>query len=173
MSINFNWLDYPLYCKDVIIGSFRYYIQPYLPKIYNPTKITDNVFISDLQTAFFRDKMIDDGITHIITTIMGVYPIYPNDFEYLHIQLRDALNENIIEHLDKAYRFIEDATSGGGKVLIHCAYGISRSGSILIYYIMRKYGKSYDEALEMVRNKRQIIKPNIGYERQLRAEILN
>lgn len=48
------------------------------------------------------------------------------------------------------------------------AKGISRSAAIIIAYLMRDRGMSYDEALQAVKSKRMCVKPNIGFERTLR-----
>lgn len=39
---------------------------------------------------------------------------------------------------------------------------------MLISYMMKKYGWSYDECLKRVREKRGCVQPNSGFERQLR-----
>jgi len=56
-----------------------------------------------------------------------------------------------------------------GSVLVHCMAGISRSTSLIIYYLMRKYALSYDQAYQIVKKGRSIIQPNIGFESQLRS----
>ena len=53
--------------------------------------------------------------------------------------------------------------------MVHCAAGISRSSTILISYIMRKYGVNYEEAYKIVKAKRSCIQPNSGFEKQLRT----
>ena len=55
----------------------------------------------------------------------------------------------------------------GGKVLVHCRMGISRSGSTVIAYVMKKMNKSLAEAMEYVVSKRGIVNPNPGFIEQL------
>jgi hypothetical protein len=44
----------------------------------------------------------------------------------LHLPLRDAPDERIIEKFDTAFGFIEDCRARGGRCLLHCQRGISR-----------------------------------------------
>jgi protein-tyrosine phosphatase len=65
------------------------------------------------------------------------------------------------------YDFIEKNRSST-NVLVHCAGGISRSSTLLIFYTMKKYKKTYAEAYNIVKKKRRIIQPNTGFEAQLK-----
>ncbi len=54
-----------------------------------------------------------------------------------------------------------------GAVLVHCAQGISRSGTIAIGYIMWRERLSFDTALAHVQQARPIVDPNEGFTLQL------
>ncbi|KAE8151830.1 dual specificity phosphatase [Aspergillus avenaceus] len=53
-----------------------------------------------------------------------------------------------------------------GAVLVHCDLGISRSPTVIIAYLMRKYGLKREDALGLVRSKRKV-KPSANMTRQL------
>jgi dual specificity MAP kinase phosphatase len=59
--------------------------------------------------------------------------------------------------------------ASGGKVLIHCYAGVSRSATITIAYLMQELGMPYSEAMKYVKSKRYFINPNDGFRRQLLA----
>ena len=49
------------------------------------------------------------------------------------------------------------------KILFHCFAGVSRSSTFAIAYLMVKYKLNVNEALNMVKSKRQMIQPNYGF----------
>lgn len=54
-----------------------------------------------------------------------------------------------------------------GKVFVHCAMGVSRSGALVLAYLMICHGLSLAEAIIAVRLNRDI-GPNSGFLEQLR-----
>ena len=69
--------------------------------------------------------------------------------------------------IEIGYHFINQAISSGNNILIHCMAGISRSVSTLTYFFMKKYHISFDEAMNFIKNKREIASPNYSFKRQL------
>lgn len=94
------------------------------------------------------------------------------------VGVEDSPTEDILVHLAGVCEWIDKAlkTSAGGgesnsgaKVLVHCRQGISRSGAVVVGYLMRRFEVGYDEALAMARESRDLITPNVGFEEQLRV----
>ncbi|KAF2896227.1 hypothetical protein ILUMI_09948, partial [Ignelater luminosus] len=55
----------------------------------------------------------------------------------------------------------------GGKTLLHCIAGVSRSAALCIAYLMKYHRFSLLDAYNYVKLKRPIIRPNCGFFRQL------
>lgn len=72
-----------------------------------------------------------------------------------------------ISSIDLAYRAIRMAQEDEKGVIVHCAAGVSRSASIVIYYLMKRYGYSYQAALSYLKSKRSIVSPNLSFATQL------
>ena len=45
--------------------------------------------------------------------------------------------DSIRPHIEESNAFIEDARRAGGKVLVHCRVGVSRSATLTIAYLMK------------------------------------
>ena len=59
--------------------------------------------------------------------------------------------------------FFEDCMKVNGRVLVHCAAGVSRSGCIVCAYLMWKNKWSFDETWKYVKSKRSKVWPNSGF----------
>ncbi|XP_041352275.1 serine/threonine/tyrosine-interacting protein A-like [Gigantopelta aegis] len=113
------------------------------------------------------------GITHIvcirhIAESHFVKPNFPECFWYLTLDIADTATENIIQHIPKVKRFVDECLHKGGKVLIHGNAGISRSAALVIAYVMEKYGLSHKDAYFYVQQRRFCINPNEGFSQQLK-----
>lgn len=71
--------------------------------------------------------------------------------------------------LAHALRFVHAAVLQGEGALIHCEQGKSRSGSVMIAYLMAAHGMSLQTALTYVKDRRSIVRPNGGFMKQLTA----
>lgn len=62
----------------------------------------------------------------------------------------DESGANIAQHFEPSYQFVEEAESEGGKVLIHCGAGASRSATLCAAYLMRVRRWKVKQTLELV-----------------------
>jgi len=67
----------------------------------------------------------------------GLEPAYPHKFKYKVVPVSDRSGENISQHFTTVTQWIKQAIDGGGKVLIHCWAGNSRSCAFAIAYLMK------------------------------------
>lgn len=61
----------------------------------------------------------------------------------------------------------DDVKASGGKVLVHCHAGISRSATICMAYLMATLRLRMEDAYEHVKSRRKIISPNFSFMGQL------
>ena len=64
----------------------------------------------------------------------------------------------------------------GGKILVHCEAGISRSPTICMAYLMKTKKLRLEEAFDYIKQRRSLISPNFGFMGQLlqyESEILS
>ncbi len=62
----------------------------------------------------------------------------------------------------------QDAQQHGGRVLVHCSQGVSRSVTLVIAYLMWRHGQCFEEAFAAVKAARGVANPNIGFVCQVR-----
>ena len=92
---------------------------------------------------------------------------FPNDFHYKAVRLHDVEESNLLPHWNHTWKFIAEAKKSGGKCLVHCKMGISRSSATVCAYLMKERLWSKDKALDYVKSCRSIICPNPAFQKQL------
>ena len=85
------------------------------------------------------------------------------------ISVLDTPKANVMIHFDSASEFIQNAMDEDGKVLVHCFAGKSRSATFWLAYLMSKKNIVLADAFALLKEKRPIIEPNIGFLVQLKA----
>ncbi|XP_020254045.1 dual specificity protein phosphatase 1B-like [Asparagus officinalis] len=125
------------------------------------------LFMGSVGAALNRFALKSLGITHVLIVAKSLDPAFPNDFIYKKIEVLDTEETNLSEHFDECFDFINEAKQSGGGVLVHCFAGRSRSGTIVVAYLMKQHRMSRSQALELVRSKRPQVQPNLGFVLQL------
>ncbi|KAJ7601100.1 protein-tyrosine phosphatase-like protein [Mycena floridula] len=115
-----------------------------------------------------KEMLMDLEITHILCIrdakeAFSVKPRFPQDFQYMVLDVQDTEEQNLIRLFPGAKSFIEHAIASGGKVLVHCNGGISLSPAFVVMFVMQHYQMSWEDALHMVQNRRYCISPNGGF----------
>lgn len=111
-------------------------------------------------------------ITHIvaITHLEAVH--FPDDFQYKHLQLTDSRQSTLLDYFEDVNKWIDEARTNSGRVLVHCEAGMSRSASIVIGYLLGTSDhsiriNSLKEAYLFTKSKRNVIRPNYGFINQV------
>lgn len=130
-------------------------------------RITERIYLGDINGVSNLYQLRKNKITHILTMAAGIRPLYKKEFKYKVVNIMDLPTQNILAHLDRAVEFINKVVTGGGRVLVHCHAGISRSATTVIAYFMATRKMTFIEGFKYVKQRRPIIFPNFGFQRQL------
>lgn len=109
-----------------------------------------------------------------IKHVINMTPHIPNFYSlwssitYFSCPIPDTPTSDVMQHFEAAYDFIE-RVAHGKPVMVHCVVGASRSSSVVIAYLMKKNQWDTQTALDYVKQKRPIAKPNSGFLEQLHS----
>ncbi|XP_010253327.1 PREDICTED: protein-tyrosine-phosphatase MKP1 isoform X4 [Nelumbo nucifera] len=132
------------------------------------SKVADHIYLGGDAVARNRDILRQNGITHVLNCVGFVCPEYfKSDLVYKTLWLQDSPSEDITSILYDVFDYFEDVREQGGRVLVHCCQGVSRSTSLVIAYLMWREGQSFDDAFQYVKAARGIANPNMGFACQL------
>lgn len=137
--------------------------------------VDSNLYIGNYIGASELAILKNYGITHIINTAIEI-PNYFEDlkmFKYINLKLTDDPTpgkEDLKSLLDPVYQYIINTIKEYplSKIFVHCHAGKSRSASIIIYYLMKKYNLSFENALKRLKEIRFIVEPNTWYTKVLK-----
>ncbi|KAI9233061.1 MAG: dual specificity protein phosphatase 12 [Podila humilis] len=130
-------------------------------------QVIPGLFLSGATPAESLAYLQEMGITHIIQVSDINTPRFPGEFMYKLISVPDMEETNLIKHFPDTFTFISEAIAKGGKVLVHCQAGASRSVAVVCAYLMKTQNISAADALLLVQALRPIAGPNDGFMTQL------
>jgi protein-tyrosine phosphatase len=125
------------------------------PSLFN--QVTDKLFIASELDQNHLPKMKELGITAIVNLMRENKLKINKQFAYIHISHPDQKHYSM-KDLKKIFKFIEkQLKKKGGKVMIQCFAGISRSGGIMVGRLLQEHPEwRWNDGLEFVRKVRFI-----------------
>eukprot|EP00122_Pirum_gemmata_P008646 Pgem_evm1s7978 len=126
------------------------------------------LYLGNEWNALDIDEIKEKGIGYVCNMAIELDNFFPDICKYCNVPIWDDVEANIYDYLDGVVAFIKSALNTNSKILVHCKMGISRSSSAVIAFAMSHHGWSFEYALEYVRSKRPVVKPNPAFTEQLK-----
>jgi atypical dual specificity phosphatase len=117
------------------------------------SEIIDNLYLGDKYDA---ESMIPEKEKWNVKIITCAQELGYMDCDYF-ISLYDDENNNIMASLDEGADIIENNLKKGNRVLVHCMAGVSRSATVITYYLMKYKKMKFSEAYNHVKKIRPIV----------------
>ncbi|CAH2246630.1 dual specificity phosphatase 28 [Pelobates cultripes] len=130
-------------------------------------KVTESLLISNSRAACQKNLLLQEGVTCCIN-VSRRQPFPDFNLHTLRIPVFDHPLQNISDHFAQCVDLIESTITSGGKCLVYCKNGRSRSATVCIAYLMKHKNLSLDDAFQVVKAARPVIEPNSGFWSQLK-----
>ncbi|KAI8849850.1 protein-tyrosine phosphatase-like protein [Chytridium lagenaria] len=94
--------------------------------------------------------------------------IFPERFVYHFIEVSDSPMQNLIPYFPEGKAFISASLAAGGRVMVYCNNGLSRSPAFVVAYVMESQNMDFESAYSFVQQKRFCMNPHEGFKYQLK-----
>lgn len=162
---------YPLQSQSQLIKNLKIKYILSCVKRDGIEKIHDKILLENPDVVIFYIPYHDDtnqNLWMLNHNYIDIHRYYtkPSEFDETKQMMNRYYNKTMIEI---AYNIINNAVENNENILVHCMAGISRSVSMIIYYLMKKYNLSYDNSYYIIKHTRPIVNPNESFKTQLKA----
>lgn len=129
----------------------------------SPNFITPHILLGDRKDASNLNALRKNGVTHVLNTAKQLPNYFPDQFIYCNLAMIDNEKQDLMPYLDKAVKFQQHCEQVGGRCLVHCIAGVSRSTSCVLAYLMTEKKQWLFEAFNHCKAQRSIVHPNEGF----------
>ncbi len=139
-------------------------------QMHHISDITDNLYLTSAYGASSPTALRAKGINCIINATMSFQvptPASHTEFEYIRVPVDDVPSANLSLYFDRIADKIYEVKKRGGRCLVHCYAGRSRSASLIMVYLMKYENMTLKKAHQFVRSRRPVIRPNPGFWKQM------
>jgi len=130
-------------------------------------EIISGLYLGTVQAAQSKETLEKHGITTVVSILDSEIMVPENVHVYKRVSVEDSPHVDLAPAIQEVYDTILPGLNEGKKVLIHCEMGQSRSASVTAAIVMKLENCSSKEALAKVKQRRNIIALNYGFNKQI------
>lgn len=128
--------------------------------------VTDCLLISNAQSACNNDLIQKEAVTFCIN-VSKQQPFPTMRVSTLRVPVYDDPNEDLYKYFDRCADAIASEAERGGRTVVYCKNGRSRSATVCVAYLMKHQDLTLTDAFQVVRHARSVVEPNPGFWTQL------
>ncbi|KAK3291560.1 protein-tyrosine phosphatase-like protein [Chaetomium fimeti] len=141
------------------------------------SRIIPNLFLGNVVASYHIPTLQEHDISAVVSVIEDNNPrwelqeyraLIPAE-NHLIVPAGDTDTQDLLVHLQQICDFIDAQHEVGRRVLVHCIAGVSRSPTVVVAYLVRKWRKGLDKTLKYVKGKRKEVRPSPNFMEQLRV----
>ncbi|XP_057593402.1 dual specificity protein phosphatase 5 isoform X1 [Hippopotamus amphibius kiboko] len=132
-----------------------------------PVEILPFLYLGSAYHASKCEFLANLHITALLNVSRRTSEACTTHLHYKWIPVEDSHAADISSHFQEAIDFIDCVREKGGKVLVHCEAGISRSPTICMAYLMKTKQFHLKDAFDYIKQRRSVVSPNFGFMGQL------
>ncbi len=125
------------------------------------------LYLGNVRDAHSEEQLQRYEISHILNMSNDASNSNFDFITYKRVPIADDEFQHVLPVLDGCVDFINSVKDTHGRVLVHCTKGKSRSVTVIVAYLLKSYKLSLKEAYRLVKSKRDEIRPNSNFIRQL------
>ncbi|XP_027525922.1 protein phosphatase Slingshot homolog 3 isoform X4 [Corapipo altera] len=138
-----------------------------LAQMDRPSRIFPHLYLGSEWNAANLEELQQNKVTHILNVAREIDNFFPALFTYMNVRVYDEEVAQLLPHWNDTFLFLSRVRASGGRALVHCRMGLSRSAATVLAYAMKEFGWPLERALRHVRHCRPSVLPNPGFMRQL------
>ncbi|NXB37926.1 DUS28 phosphatase, partial [Eulacestoma nigropectus] len=137
------------------------------PPMLQLCQVTASLLLGTARAACDEELLEREGVTFCVNvTRQQPFPGLQR-VRGIRVPVFDDPAEDLHRYLEPCAAAIHEAVRGGGKCLVYCKNGRSRSAAVCTAYLMRHRRLPLKEAFEIVKTARPVAEPNAGFWSQL------
>lgn len=130
------------------------------------SEITNHLFLSGAG-CLKPEKIRQKQIVFIVNATTEEPNSYIQGVEYMKVRIDDHPFARIQDYFDQVADKIKAVKDRGGRTLVHCMAGVSRSASLVMIYLVKHERMTLRQAYHFVRSARPVVRPNVGFWKQM------
>lgn len=137
------------------------------------THVIDNIYIGNACNSSSYYELEENRIQTVVNVTDEIPNYFEEQFDYFKAPIRDTSEDSLQPYFQNILEYIyqQQDKHVGGNILVHCYMGSSRSAAIVALYLIDKHHYKLEDAIEFLKEKREIVNININFIENLQAFI--